>query len=138
MNKKLILHIVCGIVASIIYYMVFEGTTQLQAFFFFLIYIGLNLMFDFVLAKKRGSSIPQSSSAENVSAFIEAVGGRKNIVTTDFESSRVKVVLEDVDLVDQVKLEALSFDGAYLSGSQLQVTVGPNSSDFSRQINDAT
>jgi phosphotransferase system IIB component len=50
----------------------------------------------------------------------------------------VKVVIKDVDLIDQDKLKELALDGAYLAGSQLQITMGASSNDFARQISEAT
>jgi len=139
MSKRIIFHIIAGIIGAIIYYMFFDGTTLVQAFLFILVYVGFSLLFDFVIEKRR-AKLDQATATvdhEKVKAFIEAVGGAKNISSTDHESSRLKIVINEVDLIDKEKLKALALDGAYLSGDQLQVTIGANSSDFSRQIKEA-
>jgi len=139
MSKRIIFHIIAGIIGAIIYYMFFDGTTLVQAFLFILVYVGFSLLFDFVIEKRR-AKLDQATATvdhEKVKAFIEAVGGAKNISSTDHESSRLNIVINEVDLIDKEKLKALALDGAYLSGDQLQVTIGANSSDFSRQIKEA-
>ncbi|MCL1990683.1 MAG: hypothetical protein FWG67_07325 [Defluviitaleaceae bacterium] len=142
MNKRIMLHIVCGLIGALVYYMLFEETTPLQAIWFCFLYVGISVVFDVVLGRirlrnKKGENLITTADHEQVKALIEAIGGTANIVSTDFESARVKVVIKDVDLLDQEELKSLSLEGAYLSGNQLQVTVGKSSSDFSRQIQDS-
>jgi len=137
MNKRIIFHIVGGIVGALIYYFFFDETTLGQVFIFFIAYVILSYLVDIFLERRRNKqrhSVDTSVDDEKVTAFIEAIGGIKNIISTDYESSRLKVVINEVDLLDQEKLKDLDLNGAYLSGNQLQVTIGSNASDFSRQI----
>lgn len=138
MSKRIIFCIIGAIVGTFIYYVFFDETTITQAVIFFFTYIVLSSLVDFILQKRRNQnqnqSLETSVDPEHVKSFIEAVGGAKNITSTDYESSRLKVVIVDIDLLDQEKLKALDFSGAYFSGNQLQVTIGSNVSDFSRQI----
>lgn len=136
MRKKIIFHIIAGVIGATIYYLFFEGTTILQAFLFVLVYLGFSLLFDFIVEKRRAKSNPTTVAVDRelVEAFIDAVGGAQNIASTDHESARLKIVINDADLIDQEKLKALALEGAYLAGDQLQVTIGANSDEFSRQI----
>jgi len=140
LGKRIIFCVIGGIVGALIYYLFFDETTLTQTLIFLITYIVLSSLVDFALEKRRekqNQAVESTVDNEKVGALIEAIGGAKNIISTDYESSRVKIVLNDVDLLDQEKLKALDLSGSYLSGDQLQVTIGSNASDFSRQIAEA-
>lgn len=140
MGKRMIVHVICAVILAVAYYLFFDDAVIEHALLFAVVYLGISAMLDFMSdrmkAKKRTAQVATVDLAR-VKAFIEAIGGAENVTSTDSEVSRVKVVLQDVDLIDQDKLKALALDGAYLAGNQLQVTIGANSSEFSRQIQEA-
>jgi len=137
MGRRMIYHLVLAIILAIAYYMFIESASLVDGALFAIIYLVFSIIFDFILEKirsKKNQTQIVCADHEKVKALIEAVGGVGNIVQTDSESSRVKVQIDDVDLIDQDKLTALSLDGAYLAGNQLQMTIGVSSDDFARQI----
>jgi len=137
MNKKMIYHIISSLVLGIIYYLVVDGATITHVAIFVGTYALVSLVMH-QLVKKRLTPVkknePILADAQQVTDFIQALGGVHNISSVDSESARIKVGIKDVDLINQEQLKALNFEGAFLSGAHLQVTVGPNSGDFSRQI----
>jgi len=138
MNKRMIYEIITAIVLGLVFYFFNEDATFVQVAIFIGTYAILSFVFNQIFRKRRNivqtSAANVEADAEVVNAFIESIGGVENISETEFSSARLKVTLIDVDLIDQEKLNALNFEGAFLSGSQLQVTIGTNSGDFSQQI----
>jgi len=137
MGRKMIYHIVLAIILAAAYYIFSDDVAIIDLVILAMIYLIFSIIFDFIFDKireKRNKTQIVHAASEQVEAFIEAVGGVGNIMQTDSEGSRVKVQIDDVDLIDQDKLKALSLDGAYLAGNQLQMTIGVSSDDFARQI----
>jgi len=137
MGKSLILYLVFAIIGAFAYYLLFDNALVIEAITFaviyFLVSIGLNLALVKIKANKNNNRAPTVSS-EKVAAFIEAIGGIENIAQLDSQSSRLKVKLNDLDLLNQERLTALEFGGAYLAGDQLQVTIGADLPDFLQQL----
>ena len=139
MAKKMIFHVICAIIGAIIYYLFFTDALITDIIFFVFVYLVFSLIIEFVLSRKRNRDGTQEATADHtqVEGFIEAIGGVENIISTDFEASRVKIEVLDVGLIDPDQLKEFAQDGAYLAGNQLQIPIGPNSGDFSRQIRQA-
>ena len=141
MGKKMIFHVICAVVGAIIYYLFFEDALIIDVIVFVSVYLLFSLFIEFILSKSRSNrrSRNQGTTADHaqVSGFIESIGGAENIISTDFEASRVKIEVRNIRLINTDKLKEYALDGAYLAGNQLQITIGPNSGDFSRQIRSA-
>ena len=141
MGKKMIFHVICAIVGALIYYLFFEDALMIDVIVFVTVYLLFSLLIEFILSKSRSNrrNKDQEATADHaqVDGFIASIGGTANIVTTDFEASRVKIEVRNVGLIDPDRLKDYALDGAYLAGNQLQITIGPNSSDFSNQIRQA-
>ena len=142
MGKKMIFYIIFGIIVTFAYYLFFDEVRIIDIVVFVAAYIAGSLIIEFILSKIRSNQKKDKTQAVTVdntkiTAFIEAVGGTHNLISTDFESSRVRVIIKNVDLIDQDKFRKLPLDGAYLAGNQLHMTVGAGSGDFSRQIQEA-
>jgi len=140
MGRRMIFHVIFAIIGAFAYYLFFDAVLISDAIIFAIIYLVFSFLLDFIRNKirsKKNKTQVNSIDHAKVKAFIEAVGGTENITSTDSESSRVKVVIKDVDLIDQDKLKELALDGAYLAGDQLQMTIGESSGEFSRQIREA-
>ena len=140
MGKKMIFHAIFALIGAIVYFLFFNDIILIDLIVFISVYLLFSLLIEFVLMQiKSKKVITQAKPVDNsqVTAFIEAVGGASNIATTDFESSRVKVVIKDVDLIKQDKLAVLFPNGASLAGNLLQITIGARSSDFSYQVRKA-
>jgi len=137
MGKRIIFHLFAALLLGSIYYFVYDGADVASVFIFALTYLFFSAVLDFLLhrRKKTGNNKQITTvEPEKVAALIEAVGGKENIVSSAFESSRVKIGIRDADLINKDDLEKIAVDGAYLSGNQLQMTFGASSGDFSRQI----
>ena len=137
MNKRILINVICAVIFSFGYYFMIDDVQIGQAIVFGFIYLGLSVIIDFISARiraKKNNAQTTTVDQELVMSFIETLGGAKNIISTSSESNRLKVVIQDVDLINQEKLKELALDGAYLSGNQLQVKIGPGSNDFSQKI----
>lgn len=137
MDKRIIYHIVFASVIAVIYYLFFDGTTLIQAVTFAVVYVILSFLLDLIMDKRKAKLNREQVVAvdeKEVLALIAAVGGTGNIESADSESARVRIVIKDVDLINQSQLEALALEGAFLSGNQLQITIGTNSSAFAQKI----
>ena len=141
MGKKMIFHVICALVGALIYYLFFEDALLIDVIVFVTVYLLFSLLIEFVLSRSKSNRRNRNQDAvadhEQVDGFIDSIGGIGNIITTDFEASRVKIEVRDVGLIDPDKLKDYALDGAYLAGNQLQITIGPNSGDFSDQIRKA-
>ena len=145
MGKKMIFHVICAIVGALIYYLFFEDALLIDIIVFVSVYLLFSLIIEFVLSRSRSNRRNKNQGAtadhDQIEGFIEAIGGRNNIVKTDFEASRVKIELVNVSLIDPDKLKEYALDGAYLAGSQLQLTVGSSfgssPGEFSNEIRKA-
>ena len=140
MGKKMIFHAIFAIIGAFVYFLFFDDIVIIDLIVFVTVYLLFSLLIEFVLIQiKSKKVITQTVPATEiqVKAFIAAIGGPGNITKTDFESSRVKVELKDVELINQANLKALFPDGASLTGNRLQITIGASSSDFSRQVRKA-
>ena len=141
MGKKMIFHVICALVGALIYYLFFEDALIIDVIVFVTVYLLFSLLIEFVLSRSRSNrrnrTQGMTADQEQVEGFIESIGGTENIITTDFEASRVKIEVRDVGRINADKLKDYALDGAYLAGNQLQIAIGPNSGDFSEQIRKA-
>ena len=140
MDKKMIFGLILAIILAFLYYLSFDNVLVSNAVIFAFSLFAFNIFFDRILNKRRLNRDKSSKNIvdnEEVKSFIEVIGGINNIITVDSESSRLKVVIKDTDLINQDKLKELPLGGAYLAGNQLQITIGSGSSEFLRQVNEA-
>lgn len=137
MNKKMILsNTIFGIMWGFIYYFVISNSI-IETIVSTLGVLILCTILEVVFKKRRekkASMMAISVDRVKVDKFIDAIGGQVNVTSVSHEVSRVKVFLEDVDLIDQDKLKALELDGAFLSGNQLQVTFGKQANRVAQHI----
>ena len=64
--------------------------------------------------------------------LVEALGGRDNIIETEFMLSRFKVTLKDVTLANK----KLGAKGIVEIDNQLKIILGPNSKQLKKYIDD--
>jgi len=142
MGKKMIFHVICAVVGALIYFLFFDDALIIDIIVFVSVYLLFSLVIEFILSRSRSNrrNKTQDATADytQVEGFIEAIGGKNNIVNTGFEASRVKIELVNVGLINADSLKEYALDGAYLAGNQLQVTIGSNfglsPGEFSNQI----
>ena len=90
---------------------------------FFVVSAGMQL----VMRKRYESRKEEQKQASEVNSefpieeFVRVIGGGNNIEAVDFEASRVKITLVEVDQIDQESLKDLVPAGASLSGNELQI-----------------
>jgi len=142
MNKNLTLNIITGIIVGVIYhFFISDNADLIETLVFVLAFIALSTLFEVILKRrreKRESTAITAVTADQaeVNKLIDGIGGQTNIISASYEVSRVKVSLKDADLIDQDKLKSLELEGAFLSGDQLQVTVGKQAESVAQQINE--
>ncbi len=68
--------------------------------------------------------------------LVEALGGRDNIIETEFMLSRFKVTLKDVTLANKEAIQKLGAKGIVEIDNQLKIILGPNSKQLKKYIDD--
>ena len=68
--------------------------------------------------------------------LVEALGGRDNIIETEFMLSRFKVTLKDVTLANKEAIQKLGAKGIVEIDNQLKIILGPNSKQLKKNIDD--
>lgn len=138
MNKqklfRLMTHFIAAAVGAAVLFFVFDRDLQ-GIIIFVATYMVLSIILDFYRDQKqakRMNGFQTEADAELNRKVIEALGGNDNIETASHDGNRVTIKTKNVDLIDQEKLEALSLDGAVLTGDQLKISVGVSSEDFAR------
>ena len=68
--------------------------------------------------------------------LVEYLGGKDNIVETEFEMSRFKVTLKDVSLANKEGIQKLGAKGIVEIDNQLKIILGPNSKQLKKYIDE--
>lgn len=99
----------------------------------YLFYFGLLFLYDYNYIKKsQGNKIVIDK--EVVSNFLELLGGRENIISVNYEQSRLKVELKNIKAVNMIKLKESGAQGAFVAGNKLQAMIGNNAKDLENGI----
>ncbi|MDF2700247.1 MAG: glucose-specific enzyme component [Haloplasmataceae bacterium] len=69
-----------------------------------------------------------------VNDFLILLGGKENIVNVSYESSRLKVEVKNIRIVNLEKIKDLGAQGLFIAGNKLQAIVGNNASDLENAI----
>jgi len=143
MNQKrarIIIHLVTAAVGAFVLNMLRAETEPIQLVIFVVAYVGLSVVLDVFRDRRRLRQDAQTSGfkvkadAELNRKVVEALGGNDNIETASHDGNRVTIMMKDIDLLDQSQLEALSLDGAVLTGDKLTVSIGPSAEDFTQLL----
>ena len=78
-------------------------------------------------AKEREKAKPDEGQAE---IFLKAYGGKENIKEVELERSKIKVKVNDVELVDGEKLKELGATGVLLVGDEVRCSFGDNAENI--------
>ena len=68
--------------------------------------------------------------------LVELLGGKDNIVETEVEMSRFKVVLKDVTKADKEGIQKLGAKGIVEIDNQLKIILGPESKQLKKYIDE--
>jgi len=141
MGQKRIAWIITHLIIAIgvfILLLLNDETSPIDLVIFVVAYMTLNLVFDKFRDRRRAKQtiardgFESKADSELNRKLIEALGGNDNIETASHDGNRVTIKMKDVNLIDQVKIEELSLDGAVLTDNQLKVSIGASSEDFAR------
>lgn len=66
--------------------------------------------------------------------LVEYLGGKDNIISTEFSLSRFKVTLKDVSLVNKEAIQKLGAKGIVEIDNQLKIILGSNSKQLKKYI----
>ncbi len=68
--------------------------------------------------------------------LVEYLGGKDNIIDSEYSFSRFKVTLKDISIVDKDAIQRLGAKGIVEIDNQLKIIVGPGSKQIKRYIDD--
>ncbi|MEG1010035.1 MAG: hypothetical protein RSF67_09540 [Clostridia bacterium] len=71
-----------------------------------------------------------------VNKLVEYLGGKDNIVASELNLSRFKVVLRDIEKADKTAITNLGAKGIVEIDNQLKIILGPNSKQLKKYIID--
>lgn len=110
------------------YYFYFGSIILSYMIYFIFLYI-----FDYLYIKKVDQN--KIKIDDNlVNEFLLSLGGKDNIQNVSYESSRLKVELNNVKKLDLDKIKSLGAQGLFIAGNKVQAIVGNNAQDFENAI----
>jgi glucose-like phosphotransferase system IIB component len=71
-----------------------------------------------------------------INKLVEYLGGKDNIISSEYSFSRFKVTLKDISLVDKDAIQKLGAKGIVEIDNQLKIIVGPGSKQIKKYIDD--
>ena len=98
-----------------------------RAILIFIAFFVVGVAMQFIMMKRHEAQKQVQGSGSEVNSdfpveeFVRTVGGENNIEAVDFEGTRLKITLVDVDDIDQEALKDLVPAGASLAGNRLQI-----------------
>ncbi|MBO5138932.1 MAG: PTS transporter subunit EIIB [Bacilli bacterium] len=72
----------------------------------------------------------------DLNKLVEYLGGKTNIIETEFEMSRFKVTLKDITKANKEGIQKLGAKGIVEIGNQLKIILGPESKQLKKYIDD--
>ena len=93
--------------------------------------IGILLIISFVILK-----ISKKDFSLEINKLIQCLGGKDNIIDSEVNMSRLKVILKDVDIVDKEGIQKLGAKGIVEVDNQLKIIFGPNSKQLKKYLED--
>ena len=89
------------------------------------------LIISFVILK-----INKKDFSLEINKLIQCLGGKDNIIDSEVNMSRLKVILKDMDIVDKEGIQKLGAKGIVEIDNQLKIIFGPNSKQLKKYIGD--
>lgn len=72
----------------------------------------------------------------DLNKLVEYLGGKSNILETEFEMSRFKVTLKDITKANKEGIQKLGAKGIVEIGNQLKIILGPESKQLKKYIDE--
>ena len=104
---------------------------------YFTTFYWLIKLFDFKTPGREVESTESqsfSSSTDKARAVLVALGGKENITHLDACITRLRLELNNVDIVDREALKSMGSSGVMVSGHNMQVIFGPESDSLKEEI----
>lgn len=101
-----------------------------------IVIVGVWFIFAKVLKNKKPKEVTLKDIPIDLEALINAFGGIENIKETEAQGSKVRVFVENDDLVKVNVLKELGASGIIQSTGKVTVILGKFSSEISKIIND--
>ena len=89
------------------------------------------LIISFVILK-----INKKDFSLEINKLIQCLGGKDNIIDSEVNMSRLKVILKDMNIVDKEGIQKLGAKGIVEIDNQLKIIFGPNSKQLKKYIED--
>ncbi|ERJ11538.1 PTS glucose-like transporter subunit IIB [Haloplasma contractile] len=80
--------------------------------------------------EKASLNKKMSINDEKVAQFMNALGGKDNVVDVSYELRRVKIELVDVEQINPDEIKELGATGMFISGNKLQAIIGENAEEL--------
>lgn len=71
-----------------------------------------------------------------INKLIQCLGGKDNIIDSEVNMSRLKVILKDMEIVDKEGIQKLGAKGIVEIDNQLKILFGPNSKQLKKYMID--
>jgi len=97
----------------------------------YIIIIGVLLIIAFAIMKSNRKDMKLE-----LNKLVELLGGKDNIVETEFEMSRFKVTLKDITKANKEGIIKLGAQGVVEIDDQLKIIFGNNAKQLRKYIND--
>ena len=89
------------------------------------------LIISFVILK-----INKKDFSLEINKLIQCLGGKDNIIDSEVNMSRLKVILKDMNVVDKEGIQKLGAKGIVEIDNQLKIIFGPNSKQLKKYLAD--
>ena len=71
-----------------------------------------------------------------INKLIQCLGGKDNIIDSEVNMSRLKVILKNMEIVDKEGIQRLGAKGIVEIDNQLKIIFGPNSKQLKKYLSD--
>ena len=71
-----------------------------------------------------------------INKLIQCLGGKDNIIDSEVNMSRLKVILKNMEIVDKEGIQRLGVKGIVEIDNQLKIIFGPNSKQLKKYLSD--
>ena len=97
----------------------------------YFIIILILIIFSFVVIKMR-----KKDFKIEINKLIQCLGGKDNIIDSQINLSRLKVMLKDISIVDKEGIQKLGAKGIVEIDNELKIILGPNSKQLKKYMAD--
>lgn len=99
----------------------------------YLVYFSSLYLYDIRFVKKQQET-KVTVSDELVEKFLQLLGGKDNIISVSYEHSRLKVELNNINLIDVQEIKNLGASGIFIAGNKLQAIIGNNAYELEKAL----